>query len=123
MSHTFADTELLVLGNSQVLELLRGTKEVGAELADIQDAVAGARTGSGWVLFTQRRHLPQLLFSIFLPVVQQYTGINSYMFYAVPTPAPAHTCIMIWHVLRQFCGCLGTLGVQSSADPFHARRV
>ena len=70
---------------------------MGAELADIKDAVAGARAGSAWALFTQRRHLPKLLFSIFLPIVQQYTGINSYMFYAVSFTALAPpVCTVIW---------------------------
>ena len=84
---------LMAFGGSQVLERLRGTKEVGAELADIRDAVAGARAGSRWALFTQRRHLPKLLFSIFLPIVQQYTGINSYMFYAVGLHCSCSSCV------------------------------
>ena len=45
-----------------------------------------ARAGSRWALFSRRRHLPQLFFAILLPIVQQYTGINAYMFYAVRPP-------------------------------------
>ncbi|EIE20603.1 general substrate transporter [Coccomyxa subellipsoidea C-169] len=67
----------------QILELMRGTKEVEAELADIKDAVMESKKHKGSLrLFTQRRHIPQLLFSILIPVFQQFTGINAFIFYA-----------------------------------------
>lgn len=55
-------------------------------MADIQDAVAEAKASrSSLQLFTQRRHLPQLLFAILIPVFQQFTGINAFMFYGALT--------------------------------------
>ncbi|KAK9917567.1 hypothetical protein WJX75_005843 [Coccomyxa subellipsoidea] len=67
----------------QILELMRGTKSVDAELADIKDAVMEAsKHNSSLRLFTQRRHLPQLLFAILIPIFQQFTGINAFIFYA-----------------------------------------
>ena len=61
---------------------MRGTADVEAELAEIRKAAAEARAGSGGMaLFTRRRHLPQLLWCIAMPVMQQYTGINAFMFY------------------------------------------
>lgn len=61
---------------------MRGTERVEAELADITDAVAEAKQSKGsFKLLTQRRHLPQLLFAVLIPIFQQYTGINAFMFY------------------------------------------
>ncbi len=66
----------------QVLRAVRGTSQVEAELADIRRAVAEARASKGdTVLFRRRRHLPQLLWSIAMPIFQQYTGMNAFMFY------------------------------------------
>ena len=56
--------------------------EVEAEVAELRKAACDAKTSSGGlVLFRQRRHLPQLLWCIAMPVMQQYTGINAFMFY------------------------------------------
>ena len=66
----------------QVLELVRGTKEIEAELADIKDAVEEAkRSKNSLALFTERRHTPQLLFTVLIPLFQQFTGINCFIFY------------------------------------------
>ena len=61
---------------------MRGTHEVEVELTEIRQAVskAGASKAS-MVLFRRRRHLPQLLWCIAMPVMQQYTGMNAFMFY------------------------------------------
>ena len=67
---------------AQILELMRGTKSVDAELADIKDAVMEAsKHNSSLRLLTQRRHLPELLFAILIPIFQQFTGINAFIFY------------------------------------------
>ena len=69
-----------------MLQTVRGTAEVEAELAEIRKAAGEARAGSGGMaLFTRRRHLPQLLWCIAMPVMQQYTGINAFMFYGGPS--------------------------------------
>ena len=95
----------------QVLVRLRGTTDVDAEFADIQEAVTSARAGSRWALFTTRRYLPQLFFSILLPIVQQYTGINAYMFYAV-RPPPCCCCSSYMHpYLATFIAMHSTLWV------------
>lgn len=66
----------------QVLVAIRGTAEVEAELAEIRKAAGDAKASSGGlVLFRHRRHLPQLLWCIVMPIMQQYTGINAFMFY------------------------------------------
>lgn len=66
----------------QILELVRGTKDIDAELADIKDAVEEAkRSKISFALFTQRRHIPQLFFTILIPLFQQFTGINCFIFY------------------------------------------
>ncbi len=76
--------------HAQILELMRGTKEVEAELADIKDAVMESNKHKGSLrLFTQRRHIPQLLFSILIPVFQQFTGINAFIFYGARLQFPS----------------------------------
>ena len=53
-----------------------------AELAEIRKAAGEAEASrGGLVLFRQRRHVPQLLWCIAMPIMQQYTGINAFMFY------------------------------------------
>ncbi len=72
----------MLTGLLQVLQLVRGTAEVEAELAEIRKAAGDAKASSGGlVLFRHRRHLPQLLWCIAMPIMQQYTGINAFMFY------------------------------------------
>ncbi|CAL8464878.1 g4413 [Coccomyxa elongata] len=67
----------------QILELVRGTDDIDAELADIKDAVGEAkRSKISFALFTQRRHIPQLFFTISIALFQQFTGINCFIFYA-----------------------------------------
>ena len=52
------------------------------ELMEIRKAADEAKASrGGLVLFRRRRHLPQLLWCIALPIMQQYTGINAFMFY------------------------------------------
>ncbi len=66
----------------QVLQSVRGTAEVEIELMEIKRAADKAKASrGGLVLFRRRRHLPQLLWCIALPIMQQYTGINAFMFY------------------------------------------
>lgn len=74
--------EIMPLWLAQVLQAVRGTAEVEAELAEIRKAAREAKASSGGlVLFRRRRHLPQLLWCIAMPIMQQYTGINAFMFY------------------------------------------
>ena len=67
------------------------------ELAEIGRAVSKAEASkAGMVLFRRRRLLPQLLWCIAMPVMQQYTGMNAFMFYggcsAIQTQPQACTC-------------------------------
>ena len=92
--HTPATETLSV---AQVLQKVRGTKKVEVELTEIKRAVSKAEASkASMVLFRRRRHLPQLLWCIAMPVMQQYTGMNAFMFYggcsAVQTQAQACTC-------------------------------
>ncbi|CAK0787208.1 hypothetical protein CVIRNUC_010424 [Coccomyxa viridis] len=78
---------LMQRGNEQearkVLQKVRGTKKVEVELTEIKRAVSKAEASkASMVLFRRRRHLPQLLWCIAMPVMQQYTGMNAFMFYA-----------------------------------------
>ena len=66
----------------QVLQKVRGTDEVEVELTQMRRAVSKAEASkASMVLFRRRRHLPQLLWCIAMPVMQQYTGMNAFMFY------------------------------------------
>lgn len=58
----------------QVLERIRGTKNVDAEFADMQDAVELSKLGNWRKLFT-RQHRPQLTAALLIPFFQQFTGV------------------------------------------------
>ena len=58
-----------------VLQRIRGTTEVDAELADIADAAAAAAAVSqleAWRALFRRAHRPQLVLSSLIPTVQQW---------------------------------------------------
>lgn len=63
------------------MERIRGTKNVDAEFADMEEAVAASRQGNWRKLFT-RAYRPQLTCAVLIPFFQQFTGINAIMFYA-----------------------------------------
>jgi sugar porter (SP) family MFS transporter len=67
----------------RVLERVRGTSAVDAEFEDIVEAcqIANAVEGKWRELFS-RRYRPQLTASVLIPFFQQFTGINTIMFYA-----------------------------------------
>ena len=67
----------------KVLRRLRGVEDVDAEMDDIRAAVkaAAAETG-GWATIFARRYRPELTMAVCIPLFQQFTGINSIMFYA-----------------------------------------
>lgn len=65
---------------AQVLERIRGTKNVLAEYQDMQDAVELSKLGNWRKLFT-RLYRPQLVATLVIPFFQQFTGINAIMFY------------------------------------------
>ncbi|CAD5169838.1 unnamed protein product [Musa acuminata subsp. malaccensis] len=67
----------------RVLEKIRGTSDVDAELQDMIEAseVANA-VEHPFRNILERRNRPQLLMAIFMPTFQILTGINSILFYA-----------------------------------------
>eukprot|EP00891_Asterochloris_glomerata_P006021 jgi/Astpho2/6021/Aster-03978 len=67
----------------RVLEKVRGTKNVDAEYEDILEAcdISHAIAGRWRVLFT-RKYRPVLTGAVLIPFFQQFTGINTIMFYA-----------------------------------------
>uniref|UniRef100_A0A5B6YHE9 Major facilitator superfamily (MFS) profile domain-containing protein n=1 Tax=Davidia involucrata TaxID=16924 RepID=A0A5B6YHE9_DAVIN len=67
----------------EVLEKIRGTKNVHAELQDITDASELANSiKHPFRNILERRNRPQLVIAIFMPMFQILTGINSILFYA-----------------------------------------
>ncbi|KAH6779311.1 sugar transporter protein 7 [Perilla frutescens var. hirtella] len=67
----------------KVLEKIRGTSDVHAELQDIIDASELAKSiQHPFRNILQRRNRPQLVMAIFMPTFQILTGINSILFYA-----------------------------------------
>ncbi|CAN8248091.1 unnamed protein product [Cochlearia groenlandica] len=67
----------------QVLEKLRGTKNVNAELQDMVDASELANSiKHPFKNILQKRYRPELVMAIFMPMFQILTGINSILFYA-----------------------------------------
>ncbi|KAL4419849.1 hypothetical protein ABPG75_006947 [Micractinium tetrahymenae] len=68
----------------KVLERIRGTADVDAEFADIQEAAASARQVGelqAWRNLLKRQYRPQAVLAVAIPTFQQWTGINSIMFY------------------------------------------
>jgi sugar porter (SP) family MFS transporter len=67
----------------KVLERVRGTSAVDAEFADIMEAVTVGRAVQGkWKAIFQRKYRPVLTAAVLIPFFQQFTGINTIMFYA-----------------------------------------
>jgi MFS transporter, SP family, sugar:H+ symporter len=67
----------------RVLRRLRGVEDVDAEMEDIRVAVASAaKETGGWTTIFQAKYRPELTMAIAIPLFQQFTGINSIMFYA-----------------------------------------
>ncbi|KAK9102118.1 hypothetical protein Sjap_019372 [Stephania japonica] len=67
----------------QVLEKIRGTENVNAELQDIIDASELANSiKHPFRNILEERNRPQLVMAIFMPTFQILTGINSILFYA-----------------------------------------
>ncbi|KAL8145336.1 sugar transport protein 7-like [Apium graveolens] len=67
----------------QVLERIRGTKNVDAEFEDMVDASELANSiKHPFRNILKRRNRPQLIMAIFMPMFQILTGINSILFYA-----------------------------------------
>lgn len=67
----------------KVLEKIRGTSDVHAELQDIIDASELANSiKHPFRNILERRNRPQLVMAIFMPTFQILTGINSILFYA-----------------------------------------
>lgn len=67
----------------KVLEKIRGTTNVHAELQDITDASELANSiEHPFRNILEKRNRPQLIMAIFMPTFQILTGINSILFYA-----------------------------------------
>ncbi|XAR66801.1 hypothetical protein NMG60_11013140 [Bertholletia excelsa] len=67
----------------RVLEKIRGTKNVEAELQDMTDASELANAiEHPFRNILEKRNRPQLVMAIFMPTFQILTGINSILFYA-----------------------------------------
>ncbi|KFM25669.1 H(+)/hexose cotransporter 2 [Auxenochlorella protothecoides] len=67
-----------------VLERLRGTKDVEAEMEDILEATELASLVSlrqSYTMLLTKAYRPQLILSCLIPFFQQFTGINAIMFY------------------------------------------
>ncbi|KAL8492957.1 hypothetical protein ACS0TY_024239 [Phlomoides rotata] len=73
----------LQVKGKKVLEKIRGTSDVHAELEDIIDASELANSiKHPFRNILERRNRPQLVMAIFMPTFQILTGINSILFYA-----------------------------------------
>ncbi|KAL6839369.1 hypothetical protein ACP4OV_030639 [Aristida adscensionis] len=69
----------------RVLRRIRGTDDVADEYAGLvaaSEASSGAAVGGPWRRVLERRHRPQLVMAVLIPLFQQFTGINAIMFYA-----------------------------------------
>lgn len=67
----------------EILEKIRGTKNVDAEFQDIVDAsVISSAIEHPFKNIFLKRNRPQLVMAIFMPMFQILTGINSILFYA-----------------------------------------
>ncbi|EFJ15087.1 hypothetical protein SELMODRAFT_119504 [Selaginella moellendorffii] len=66
-----------------ILEKIRGTKDVDAEMEDLIEASETANAVKHpFRNILKKRNRPQLVMAIFIPAFQQLTGINSILFYA-----------------------------------------
>ncbi|KAI4350150.1 hypothetical protein L6164_010659 [Bauhinia variegata] len=67
----------------QMLIKIRGTNDVEEEFQDLyQASEAAKRVEHPWRNILETKYRPQLVFCIFIPFFQQFTGINVIMFYA-----------------------------------------
>ncbi|KAL1804840.1 hypothetical protein DCAR_0830655 [Daucus carota subsp. sativus] len=67
----------------EVLERVRGTKNIDAEFSDLLDASKAAQAVKNpFRNLLKRRNRPQLVLGICIPSFQQLTGMNSILFYA-----------------------------------------
>ncbi|KAM7255347.1 hypothetical protein ACFE04_020588 [Oxalis oulophora] len=65
------------------LKRIRGVEDVDEEFLDIVHASEESRkVNDPWSNLLKRKYRPQLIMSVFLPFLQQFTGINVIMFYA-----------------------------------------
>lgn len=74
MSHHMADEA------RTVLERMRGTKDVGSEMKEVQDSLAKQKGGVGDLLHPMLRMA--LIVGVGLAIFQQITGINTVIYYA-----------------------------------------
>ncbi|KAI3952758.1 hypothetical protein MKW92_035287 [Papaver armeniacum] len=66
-----------------VLQKVRGTADVQAEMDDLVKASSASKTTSKrYFKILERRYRPQLVMAIAIPLFQQFTGINVVAFYA-----------------------------------------
>jgi len=68
----------------EVLERLRGTKDVDAEVEDIKEASVVANSiglRQSWRIMFTRSYSPMLIVTVAIACLQQFTGINAIMFY------------------------------------------
>ncbi|KAG5558316.1 hypothetical protein RHGRI_008294 [Rhododendron griersonianum] len=66
-----------------ILETIRGTEDVQAELDDLINASTISKTvAHPFLQITKRKYRPQLVMAIAIPFFQQVTGINAIAFYA-----------------------------------------
>ena len=64
----------------KVLARVRGTDNVDTEMEDIKDAVTlAASVPNPYGNIIKRRFWPQLMICMWMPMFQQFTGINSIM--------------------------------------------
>ncbi|KAK7275056.1 hypothetical protein RIF29_16163 [Crotalaria pallida] len=62
---------------------IRGTTDIDAEFKDILAASeASNKVTHPWKTLMERKYRPQLVFAIFIPFFQQFTGVNVITFYA-----------------------------------------
>ncbi|KAK9919065.1 hypothetical protein WJX75_009114 [Coccomyxa subellipsoidea] len=67
----------------KILRRVRGTDDIGVEFDDICTASAvSAQVKNPWKNILSRKYRPELVMAVFIPFFQQFTGINSVVFYA-----------------------------------------
>ncbi|XP_073135934.1 sugar transport protein 1-like [Henckelia pumila] len=67
----------------KILRMIRGIDDVDEELDDLVAAsVESRRIKCHWIHLLERKHRPQLVFVLLIPLFQQLTGINAFMFYS-----------------------------------------
>ncbi|KAL6839554.1 hypothetical protein ACP4OV_030824 [Aristida adscensionis] len=68
----------------RVLRRIRGTDDVAEEYAGLVTASEASHStvGRPWRSILDRRHRPQLVIAVLIPLFKQLTGINAIMFYA-----------------------------------------